>query len=321
MSSSSALSYAIASQKVTIYFGIAVLISGVIGNLLNIIVFRSLKTFRQNSCVFYLTVMALVNINQLISGLFSRIMIVGFNIDWTQSSAFYCKFRPYSLIVSALISFTCMCLATIDQYLATCLRVRWQRWNKIKVAHIVTSISVLIWMLYGIPYLIYNDLLYLPSINRMMCLGSTTKFYYFYAYTFIWVLGGVLPIIINALFGLLAYWNVQQLHRRILPLVRQELDKQLTVIVLVQVVYSFVAIIPYVIVTIIVVDSVVTNDALWQAKLQLATTIATCFYYLNFSSPFYMYMCASQRFRHQCIHVFFQIYFKKCRRSRINTLA
>src|SRR5690349_10499025 len=93
-----------AGQQITIYFGMVILIGGVLGGLLNITVFLSLRTFRQSSCAFYLTVMSIVNVSQLITGLLSRIMITGFGIDWTQTSLFYCKIRSYCILTSALIS-------------------------------------------------------------------------------------------------------------------------------------------------------------------------------------------------------------------------
>jgi len=92
MSSSVIESLVAAYQQMIIYSGISVLIVGLIGNCLNLIVFLSLKTFRQNSCVFYLTMMSIANIGQLITGLLTRIMISGVDIDWTQFVLFYCKF-------------------------------------------------------------------------------------------------------------------------------------------------------------------------------------------------------------------------------------
>jgi len=69
------------AKEVSFHFGLPVLIGGTIGNILNIIVFLSLRTFRQNSCAFYLTIMSIVNIGQLTTGLLARIMITGFGID------------------------------------------------------------------------------------------------------------------------------------------------------------------------------------------------------------------------------------------------
>ena len=134
MSTSNISILCITAQQVTIYMGIPIFIAGIIGEILSFIVFLSLKTFRQSSCAFYLTVMSFVNIGHLFTGLLPRIMINGFNIDWTQISLFYCKFRIYILQLCTLISFTCMCLATIDQFFATCSNPRWQQWSNIKFA-------------------------------------------------------------------------------------------------------------------------------------------------------------------------------------------
>src|SRR3984885_11187525 len=134
MASSFIASIDFATNQVVIYIAIPAFIMGVIGGFLNVIVFLSLKTFRQSSCAFYLTIMSIANIGQLLLGLFSRIMISGFNINWTQSSAFYCKFRLYCLQLCGLISFTSYCLGILDQYFATCTRFRWQQWSNIKVA-------------------------------------------------------------------------------------------------------------------------------------------------------------------------------------------
>ena len=134
MSSSIITTLNLISQQINIVIGFTILATGTLGGILNIIVFLSLRTFRQRSCAFYLTIMSIVNIGQLYTGMFSRIMINGFNIDWTEKSLFYCKFRILFFQLCSLISFTCLCLATIDQYFATCSRPHWQQWCNLKVA-------------------------------------------------------------------------------------------------------------------------------------------------------------------------------------------
>ena len=71
------------AQKLNIYFGSFLFFTGVAGGVLNIVVFLSLQTFRENSCAFYLTIMSFVNLGQLLTGLLTRIVISGFDIDWT----------------------------------------------------------------------------------------------------------------------------------------------------------------------------------------------------------------------------------------------
>jgi hypothetical protein len=280
-SATSHLSYIL--EKVTICLGIPILISGVIGGLINIIVFRSIKSFRQSSCVFYLTVMSSFNIGQLLTGLLSRIMISGFNIDWTQSSVFYCKFRWYCLYVCTLTSLTCMCFATIDQFLATCSSPRWQRWSNVRVAHVVTAVSIFIWLIYSIPYLIYEKLVRMSPTGQLTCIAIDTLFKRYHSYISLCIFTGLLPIFVNAVFGLLAYLNVQRLSRRTLPLIRRALDRQLTVIVLAQTIYNFIAIVPFLIVKILVADIVIAKDPLVKAKLHFANVVTICLYYLNFA--------------------------------------
>ena len=84
------------------------------------IVFFSLRTFRENSSGFYLAFMSIINVCQLITAMPIRILTSGFGIDWTETSLFYCKFRLYFLQLCSLTSLTSLCLATIDQYWATC---------------------------------------------------------------------------------------------------------------------------------------------------------------------------------------------------------
>ena len=92
-------------QQITIYVGILTIIAGVVGGCLIIIVFLSLRTFRQSSCAFYLTIMSIVNIGQLFTGLLTRIMISGFDIDWTQIHYFIVNFDYIAFQICALMSY------------------------------------------------------------------------------------------------------------------------------------------------------------------------------------------------------------------------
>ncbi|CAF1151968.1 unnamed protein product [Rotaria magnacalcarata] len=96
------------------------------GGIFNLILFLSLKTLRENSCSLYLMIMPWFNIGQLLTGNLSRIINVGYNIDWTHNSLFYCKIKSYCIQVCTLASYECLCFATIDQYLATSSRYQLQ---------------------------------------------------------------------------------------------------------------------------------------------------------------------------------------------------
>ncbi|CAF0970484.1 unnamed protein product [Adineta steineri] len=305
------------AQQMTIYLGIPILISGLIGGLINVIVFLSLQTFRQNSCAFYLTIMSIVNIGHLSTGLLTRILISGFNIDPTQTSIFYCKFRAYFVQVCISMSLTCMCFATIDQFLATCHSQRWQQWSNIKVAHRLIIGSLIIWLLHGIQYWIYYNLVKLVTTSQNTCISTNYIFQLYNIGVYSIILNGLLPIFISILFGLLAYRNVHDLSYRTIPLVRRELDKQLTVIVLIQVISNFITAMPYAITNILTLNATIMNDVVNLAKLRFITVMVICILYLNFASPFYMYICVSARFRQQFIYVFYKMHCKKWQRRRI----
>ncbi|CAF0976909.1 unnamed protein product [Rotaria sp. Silwood1] len=307
-----------AAQQVILYGGISILITGVIGGFLNIIVFLSLQTFRQNSCAFYLTIMSIVNIGQLLTGLLSRITITGFSIDWTQISLFYCKFRYFIFQTCALLSFTCICLATIDQYFATCFRPYWQQFCNIKLSHRIIIVFMFFWMIHGIPYLIFYNHVKLPNSEMLFCTSTNEIFLQYHTYIFLLTLTGILPVFITGIFGFLAYYNVRHIAYRTVPLVRRELDKQMTVMVLVQVVLKFFTIVPFIIVNTLAFNTSITQDPIIVARIQLAGSVVVCLYYAFFASPFYIYICVSERFRQQFIHVIFKIYINRWSRQKMN---
>lgn len=80
-----------AITKTYAYVGSIIVIGGVFGGLLNIIVLLSLRIYRQSSSAFYLTVVSIVNIGQLSTGLLSRVLLNIIGVDWTATSMAYCK--------------------------------------------------------------------------------------------------------------------------------------------------------------------------------------------------------------------------------------
>ncbi|CAF0921202.1 unnamed protein product [Rotaria sp. Silwood1] len=271
------------SLHISIYFGMFILICGLIGNLFNILVFLSLKIFRENSCAFYLTTMSLLNMGQLLSGVLPRIVNAWFATDWSDVSLAYCKFRAYCFQVCSLTSFTCMCIATIDQFLVTWANPRWQRYCNIQFAYRFFIISFLIWILHGIPTLVYETHTISILTNANHCEISDSIFQKYYNYGFVLVLTSSLPVFVTALFGSLAYRNVRLLAYRTVPLVRRELDKQLTLIVLVQVVFNSCVIVPYIITYMFDFSVSFTRNTIQYAVLQLARNISTNFFYLYFA--------------------------------------
>ena len=265
------------------YMGIPILVSGLLGETLNTIVFLSLETFRQSSCAFYLTVMSFVNIGQLLTSLFPRIMTNGFGVDWTETSSFYCKFRIYILQFSALMSCTCMCLATVDQFFETSSNARWQRLRHIRIARILCFAFAVLWSCQGIPYLFYLNLVPLPGTRELFCNFTSYFLLQYFNYVCIIVLVGLVPVVITLVFAWLAYENIQQSTHRTVPLVRRALDKQLTMMVLFQVMYDCVTTLPYIVLFIIMRDPTIAHDPLRNEQFKLASALLVNLYYLHYA--------------------------------------
>jgi hypothetical protein len=282
MSSSSSLSLSFIGQQITIYSGITILILGIIGGFLNLIVFLSLKTFRQSSCAFYLTVMSFVNIGQLIFGLLSRILITGFGIDWTTTSLFYCKFRVPFFQLCSLISYACLCLATIDQYFATCTRVRWQQWCNIKLAHRLIIIFTIISCLILIPYPIFLNQ-FILSTGKISCTINNDMMSRYRNYVVVLFLVGYIPDLISVIFGILAYRNIQQIAYRTIPLVRRELDKQLTTMVLLQVVVNLFTNVPCITINALIYATSGMNNSSFLERNQFIYTVTLVIFYSYFA--------------------------------------
>jgi len=280
MASSFIASLNFVKQEITIYFGIATLVMGVIGGCLNIIIFLSLKTFRQSSCAFYLMLMSTSDMLRLFLIVFPFIMRWGFQRDWGASSLFFCKIRYCIYSISTLSSMTCLCLAIIDQYFATSSRLRWRQWCNIKLVHRLASIFIIIWTLQGIPFLIFNNHVISPLTNTTVCEVTNYIFNQYLTYGYLIILTNILPLI-TVVFGIMAYYNARNLAHRTVPLVRRELDKQLTVMVLVQILISSCTLVPLSINYIFTIVNTFPNDPVIQTKINFIGILINDYFLLN----------------------------------------
>ncbi|CAF3779201.1 unnamed protein product [Rotaria sp. Silwood1] len=129
------------------YFGMTILILGILGDILNIYIFSTVRSYRETPATFYLLGAVIANFIQLILAITTRIINVGFNNDLTSSSLAWCKIRQFIVATYPNIALTCECLATIDQFLVTSRHVRLRQLSNIKNAHRIAAVCVVIWHL------------------------------------------------------------------------------------------------------------------------------------------------------------------------------
>ena len=210
-------------------------------------------------------------------------MISGFNIDWTQNSLAYCKLRVALLRACSLVSLITMCLATVDQFIITSSSRYWQQCSNIRVARYSVAASLLISICHEIPALVFNNLISAGNSSSTTCVNTSTLYTQYLVYVYLLALTGLLPILITIFFGSLAYRNVREIPYRTVPLVRRELDKQLTSMILVQGVHNVLVILPYNIVNILIRGTSLTRDPLLGQQLNFASSITSYVYYMYFS--------------------------------------
>jgi hypothetical protein len=230
------MSLLILGEQITIYGGLFILIIGVIGNAINVLVFSTVRIYRITPCSFYLLIASIVNIIYITINLISRIVSLGFEFDLTRISTSWCKIRAFSIFTLSLITLTCSCLATIDQFFVTSRSVTLRRFSSLKWAHRIVFIFIIFWCLHGIPViLVYNI-----SPTTMTCIHTNAGFA---IYAPIYLLGLIcaIPVVTMVTFGYLTYRNIHSIR----DLVAQQADRQLTEMILIQVILVVICIVPY----------------------------------------------------------------------------
>jgi len=224
-------------QQLTIYGGIFLLIAGVIGNGINILVFSTVRIYRTTPGTFYFLIGSIYNIVYIIINLTSRILSTGYGIDLTQTSTSWCKIRAYFLFTFQLITLSCSCLATIDQFFATSRSVYLRRFSNIKSAHRILTILTIVWCLYGIPVIFFYNIS--PSIK--FCVSTNYDFNNIYIPIYVIGLLSVIPVLIMVVFGYLTHRNIHLTK----VLAEQQADRQLRRMILIQTVLVVISFAPY----------------------------------------------------------------------------
>ena len=104
MSSATIASLQYQTYQTYLYGGLITLITGIIGEGLNILIFTTLKTFRKTTCGYYLTIVSIANFGQLIVGVLIRTLNYGFSIDLLRTT-WLCKLREFSVPFFCFIGF------------------------------------------------------------------------------------------------------------------------------------------------------------------------------------------------------------------------
>lgn len=191
---------------------------GLVGNLINIWIFGSKKSYRETPSTFYFLIGSVVNLSVVVSALLNRIIQVGFGINLANLSEAWCKIRQFLVIFSTCLSLTCSCLTVIDQFFVTSRNNFLRRCSQIKWSYRIMIIVIIVWLVYTTPYFFYTYISPITNVctitNPVMNISTSV-----FSIGFLFII----PVSIIFLFGWLNYRNIQQT----VALANQSVDRQI----------------------------------------------------------------------------------------------
>ena len=177
-------------------------IFGTFGNLLNIITFSCLKTYRSLITSTLLTMASFAGQLCLTFTLGLNSISKWIDVHIPSRNLAICKSTKYIQSFSILVSLTCLCLSSIDRYLMTSRSVRQRQFMTRKRALFLLVFWSSIWMCVTVPYLVYST-----SISAINVCVPGLHFGTAAAYLNL-IVAICLPITILSIFGWLTWKNL-----------------------------------------------------------------------------------------------------------------
>ena len=204
---STATILALIQQYLTIVLGI-LLVVGVIGNILNCLVFLR-KRLRSNPCSIFFIAASLANTIVMIYYIIPTIYSY-YNTPLETTNLIYCKLRLYIRNVTLVTSRTYLTLACAACYAQSSRNARIRRLCRQKIALRIAYLVPVIWLFIPLHIPI------LTSIKNGTC-QMWTKEATLYHSIYICFVAAVLPTSLMMIFSLLAYRNLRKMLRNVHP--------------------------------------------------------------------------------------------------------
>ncbi|CAF1172999.1 unnamed protein product [Adineta steineri] len=280
----------------SLVLGFILLIGGVLGNILNIILFIKVGNYKNNECSLYVFVRTFLDLSILLVGLTTRILTTGFQIDFTLMNRIWCKTRLGFTDINATSTYTLICLQAIDAFMCSSPSVGVRQKSYIRIARYLILGTVCFWCIHEIPYFILQELVIVGGTP--MCITTNAIFAQYRSYFVALCVVTIIPIIVISIFGFLTVRHMKTIGvtRTLSSLTKQTISMALFQIVAVLVFNGPNA----ASLTYSVATANVAKDTYRGAVEQLINLFVGTYSYGPYASSFYCY-CLSKRFRNQLI--------------------
>ncbi|CAF1199904.1 unnamed protein product [Rotaria sp. Silwood1] len=273
------------------YIGLAILLLGTIGNIINVISFARLESLKTLASSLFLLTSFIGSQCVLITGLLTRVIRGFTRIDPVYASVGLCKARWMIRTTAGAVSLTCICLAAIDRYFFSCHDVRRHGLITIKRARWVIFISICLWSGIFSSYAVFYT-----APTPLSCTIADPIFAYLVSYFNLFHYS-ILPLSVLSIFCMLTWHNLgQQPATYLRGGVR--LYDQVTRMLIAQSVGILITSFPNMIWQIYSVSSQSTRkSSLRLAQENLINTICVLIGFSTHAITFYVYLLASSTFR------------------------
>ncbi|UJR07456.1 hypothetical protein I4U23_011745 [Adineta vaga] len=283
------------STQYTLYNAYIILFMGLIGNTINILVFHRLKLFHGNRSAFFLITESISNILYEFVSMSLTILTSIYGDDATGRSDPWCKIKFMLAQVFLLITYFMICCASADQFFSTHSYFHRRQFCTMKSARCSAFIIITIWLIHSVGFALFFSAT--PFVGCVISNPNAVRYASFFFYP---VLAGFLPMTIAATFSLFAFRNVRRIVRRQVPIVRRRLDRQMTAMVFLRVIFFICLIFPYSFYRIYAINYPVSRtQPLPYAIAQLLQTFFLSLVRMNSGINFYIFFLTSPRFRRQ----------------------
>ena len=282
-------------SRLLFIYGITVIcFFGVLGSCANLYLFTK-RRYRQSPCSLYIWMGSLFDLGLLFIALvMTRIPISILQRDTLGQILIFCKLRIYLLNVLVPVPTWTVCFSAFDRMCITSRDVAHRQWSTTKRAQWIIAILIILSLLYRAPDLYYWVLL--PTATSFVCTISPSAVVYtnIQIYFSFPVLYSTAPIIVLVALGLRTRLNLRQFAARSTG---SRLERHMTLMVLLQSLGNT-CLIPY---TINLFYTLTTRGMVrseWRLAVEnLISQLVLLGFYVNYASPFYIYLIASSDVR------------------------
>lgn len=226
MSTSSIPILQLIQNQIVRYISLTLLITGTIGNILNCFIF-SRHSLRHNSCSLYFFSTSIVNLIGLYFGCLTRLLSSYGVYSISTQSPLYCKIRTFFTYISLSASAWFIVAACADRFASSSPNARIRSFSQVKISRrIIVAILIILCFIWAQMLVCFD-----ASVDGFNCFPAT-KFCTTWNNFNLLIFYSLLP---SAFMLILGWMTIRHVRRRPIQRSSNSKDRQLTIMLTVQV--------------------------------------------------------------------------------------